>query len=264
YQHARGSRSRRISHGESRFMRRPLGAALAADGTNKGIIGMDHRIVWARPLGRALTVTAAAAGFLGAAALFIAPVAFAQAPAQQPAKPAAKPAAPKPPAAAQPAPAQPAPQAPQQQQAGDQPQLMYSPWTRICDKSAETNNKQICIIGKDGRLETGQPVVVTQIIEPEGAPRKIRVIVPIPVMVQNGTRIMIDDQELAQAPYAVCSPQMGCAAEYNCDDATVGKLKKGKQIVVQVINVYNAVVSLPLPLSDFAKAFDGPPIDPKA
>ena len=220
---------------------------------------MDHRI--SRPFGRALTVIAAAAGILGAAALFVAPAALAQAPQPAAPKPAApKPAAPKPPAAAQPAPQQ----APQQQAGGDQPQLMYSPWTRICDKSAETNNKQICIIGKDGRLETGQPVVVAQIIEPEGAPRKIRVIVPIPVMVQNGTRILIDEQELAQAPYAVCSPQMGCAAEYNCDDATVAKLKKGKNIVVQVINVYNSVVSLPLPLADFAKAFDGPPIDPKA
>ncbi len=216
---------------------------------------MDHRIAWARPLGRALTATVAAAGLLGAAALFAAPAALAQAP-----KPAAKP-------APKPAPAQPqqqqAPQQPQQQQA-DQPQLMYSPWTRVCDKSAETNNKQICIIGKDGRLETGQPVVIAQIIEPEGAARKLRVIVPIPVLVQNGTRILIDDQELGQAPYAVCSPQMGCAAEYNSDDATIGKLKKGKTITVQVINVYNAIVSLPLPLGDFAKAFDGPPIDPKA
>ena len=188
----------------------------------------------------------------------------ARATAPQPAKPAApKPAAPKPPAAGQPAPQQQAPQAPQQG-ANDQPQLMYSPWTRICEKSAETNNKQICIIGKDGRLETGQPIVVAQIIEPEGAPRKLRVIVPIPVMVQNGTRILIDDQELAQAPYAVCSPQMGCAAEYNCDDATIARLKKGKNVTVQVINVYNTIVSLPLPLADFAKAFDGPPIDPKA
>ena len=196
--------------------------------------------------------------------MFTAPAAFAQAPQPAAPKPAApKPAAPKP-AAGQPAPQSQAPQAPQQQAGGDQPQLMYSPWTRICEKSAETNNKQICIIGKDGRLETGQPIVVAQVIEPEGAPRKLRVIVPIPVMVQNGTRILIDDQELAQAPYAVCSPQMGCAAEYNCDDATIARLKKGKNVTVQVINVYNTIVSLPLPLADFAKAFDGAPIDPKA
>lgn len=218
---------------------------------------MDHRIVWARPLGRALTATVAAAGLLGAAVLFAVPAALAQ---QQP-KPAVKPAPKQPPAAQQQQ--QPAPQQPQQQ-AADQPQLMYSPWTRVCDKSAETNNKQICIIGKDGRLETGQPVVIAQVIEPEGAARKLRVIVPIPVLVQNGTRILIDDQELGQAPYAVCSPQMGCAAEYNSDDTTIGRLKKGKTITVQVINVYNTVVSLPLPLADFAKAFDGPPIDPKA
>jgi len=216
---------------------------------------MDHRIARARPQGRALTAALAAFGLL-AAAFCVAPAALAQ----QPPAPAKKPAAP----AAKPAQAPAAPAQPQQQADQGQPPLMYSPWTKACEKGAETNNKQVCVVAKDGRLETGQPIIIAQLIDPEGAPKKFRVFIPIPVHVQNGTRILIDDQELAKAPFVVCSPQMGCAADYNADDATIAKLKKGKTMTVQAFNVYNAIVSLPLPLTDFAKAYDGPPIDPKA
>ena len=209
---------------------------------------MIYRIATPRLWGRVLT--ASAAGLFAAATL--AGSALAQT------KPAPKP-APKPPQA------QPQPPQQQQQQAQQQPpELMYSPWTKICDKGPETNNKEVCVVRADGRLQTGQPVILAQIIEPEGQPKKLQIIIPIAVQIENGTRVLIDQTELARAPYAVCSPQIGCSAEYNADDATIDKLKKGKTLTVQAFNVFKSVISLPLPLTDFAKAYDGAPIDPKA
>jgi hypothetical protein len=35
-------------------------------------------------------------------------------------------------------------------------------------------------------------------------------------------------------------------------------------LTVQAINMQGTPVSLPMPLTDFAKAYDGPPTDPKA
>ena len=124
----------------------------------------------ARPFGPALTVTVAGA-FV---ALLGAPAVAQQPPQQQKTAPAAP--AQKAPAQKQ-APAQPAqPQAqpgqggqPGQQQAGgDQPQLMYSPWMKVCGKGPDTNNKQVCVVTKDGRLENGMPVAIVQLFEPEG------------------------------------------------------------------------------------------------
>ena len=43
----------------------------------------------------------------------------------------------------------------------------------------------------------------------------------------------------------------------------VAKMKKGQNIVVQAINMQGTPISLPLPLIDFAKAYDGPATDPK-
>ncbi len=215
---------------------------------------MDHRIATVRPWGRALTAAVAAAGLL-AAGLVVAPPGFAQTP-----KPAAKPkAAPKPaPApAAQPAPAQPA--APQ---AAAPPQLMYSPWVKFCGKNQETGNKQVCVVTKDGKLENGMPVAIVQLFEPEGQPKVLRITVPLGMQLQHGTRLILDQEQPMQEPYKICFP-VGCMSDYPASDDMVAKLKKGKLITLQAINMQGTPISLPMPLTDFAKAYDGPPTDPK-
>src|SRR5581483_10094383 len=151
---------------------------------------MDHRNASARPWARALTATFAAAGLCAGAA-----DALAQAPAAK--KPPA--AAPAKPAAPAQAPAA-APASPDQAAAGtgQQPQLIYTPWTKLCQKGAETQNKQVCVVNAQARLETGQPVVMAQVVEPEGAERVLRVVLMIPVRVGSGTRLLLDQQELAR------------------------------------------------------------------
>ena len=44
----------------------------------------------------------------------------------------------------------------------------------------------------------------------------------------------------------------------------VAKMKKGQMLTIQAINMQGTPISLPLPLNDFAKAYDGPATDPKA
>ena len=208
---------------------------------------MDHRNASARPWGRALAASLTAAALTAVAWT---PVAA------QPKKPAAKPAAP----AAQPA--QPAPQTPPGQGQAEQ-QLMYSPWMKVCGKGPDTGNKQVCVVTKDGRLENGMPVAIVQLFEPEGEPKVLRVTVPLGMQLQHGTRVIVDQNQPMQAPYKICFP-VGCMADYPATDDLIAKMKKGQQITVQAINLQGTPISLPLPLTDFAKAFDGPPTDPKA
>ena len=66
------------------------------------------------------------------------------------------------------------------QPADQQVQLIYAPWTKFCLKGQDANAKQVCFTGKDGRIESGQPVIAAVIIEPEGEPKKIlRVTLPL-------------------------------------------------------------------------------------
>ncbi len=207
---------------------------------------MDHRIASARPMGRALTATLAAAGLL--AALLVAPALAQTPPPKQPAKPAAPKQAP----AAKPAAGQ----------AAD-PQLMYSPWMKVCGKGPDTNNKQVCVITKDGRLENGMPVAIVQLFAPEGEQKILRVTVPLGMQLSHGTRMIIDQGQPTQQPYKICFP-VGCMSDYPVDDAMVATMKKGQMLTVQAINMQGTPISLPMPLVDFGKAYDGPATDPKA
>ena len=79
--------------------------------------------------------------------------------------------------------------APGQQAGAEQPQLMYSPWMKVCGKGPDTNNKQVCVIAKDGRLENGMPVAIVQLIRAGRRARKLlRVTVPLGMQLAHGTR----------------------------------------------------------------------------
>ena len=230
---------------------------------------MNFRIlaasVW--PRGRVLALLAATA----LTAILLAPAVHAQTPAPAPgtAAPKAKAApkaAPKAPAAPAPAAQQAAP--PAAGAAGAQPpdqqvQLIYAPWTKFCLKGQDANAKQVCFTGKDGRIESGQPVIAAVIIEPEGEPKKIlRVTLPLGMQLVHGTRVIVDANAPMQSPYVICFAN-GCMSDYEVTPELLANMKKGQNLVVQAINSNGAPLTLPLPLAEFAKAYDGPPTDPK-
>jgi invasion protein IalB len=239
---------------------------------------MNFRIlatsVW--PRGRVfalLAATALSASLLAPEVQAQQPPAAAPAPAAAPkakpkAAPKAAPAAPAPTAQAPPAAAPPAAGAPPAAAAGGQPadqqvQLIYAPWTKFCLKGQDANAKQVCFTGKDGRIESGQPVIAAVIIEPEGEPKKIlRVTLPLGMQLVHGTRVIVDNNPPAQSPYVICFAN-GCMSDYEVTPELLGNMKKGQNLVVQAINSNGAPLTLPLPLGDFAKAYDGPPTDPK-
>jgi invasion protein IalB len=161
------------------------------------------------------------------------------------------------------APAQAPAAAPTQSGGPEVPPLTYTPWTKVCLKGQEANGQQVCFTGKEGRIDTGMLVIGAVLIEPEGASAKtLRITLPLGMQLPQGTRAIVDQGQPMTAPYMICFPN-GCMADYEASGELIGKLKKGQSLVVQGINSQGQAVSLPLPLPDFAKAYDGPPTDPK-
>jgi invasion protein IalB len=235
---------------------------------------MNFRILAAsvRPRGRFFALLAATA----LTATLLAPDAQAQQPAPEAAPkakaapksapkaaPKAAPAAPAPSAQQAPPPAAGAPPAAGGQPQDQQVQLIYAPWTKFCLKGQDANAKQVCFTGKDGRIESGQPVIAAVIIEPEGEPKKIlRVTLPLGMQLIHGTRVIVDSNTPMQSPYVICFAN-GCMSDYEVTPELLANMKKGQNLVVQAINSNGAPLTLPLPLAEFAKAYDGPPTDPK-
>lgn len=227
-----------------------------------------------RPARRAATYLTAAAVLAVATAS-----ALAQAPAPQP-QPQAQPPMPAPKAAPRPAqpaqkatppakqPQQPAQGAPAdpaagQQAQGEQPPVVYSPWTKFCGKDNNPQAKEVCLTVKEARLETGQFLAGAALIEQTGEEKKLfRITLPLGMQLPQGTRMILDKEEPLTGRYIVCLPN-GCMADFDVTKDFVGKLKKGQQIVLQGINLPGQAASYMLPLTDFAKANEGPATDPK-
>jgi len=78
----------------------------------------------------------------------------------------------------------------------------------------------------------------------------------------HGTPVIVDANPPAQSPYVICFAN-GCMSDYDFTPELLANMKKGQNLVVQAINSNGAPLTLPLPLAEFAKAYDGPPTDPK-
>ena len=135
----------------------------------------------------------------------------------------------------------------------------------MCGKSQEAGGKTMCRIGKDGRLENGMPLVGVVLMEVEGEARKVvRFMLPVGILLPRGTRVIIDNDEQSALvlPIITCADG-ACIAQTEANADTVNKLKKGKTLFLQAYSMQQTVFTLPVPLSDFAKAYDGPATDPK-
>jgi invasion protein IalB len=172
--------------------------------------------------------------------------------------------------------AAPGPNAGQAQQGGSgetaqngqpQVQLIASPWTKYCAqgptaKLSEIRTKEVCFTASDAHLTSGEKIVIALVIEPEGIDKKVlRVTLPLGVALVPGARVVVDENEAMTAPYVVCLAKNGCMADYPADDDLIAKLKKGRSLAIQAFDK-GRPIGFTLPLTDFAKAYDGPPSDP--
>ncbi|HST94530.1 MAG TPA: invasion associated locus B family protein [Microvirga sp.] len=194
-------------------------------------------------------------------ALLLAAPALAQtAPAQRPAAPAQRPAAP--------APAQPAQPAQQPQNAGPMVvQVKAEPsqpeWTKVCGKDQGTGS-EICYTTRDFVSDQGQPVLAMALYDVKGqqAQKIVRFVMPLGLLLQPGLRFTVDQGQPTAGRYVMCLPN-GCFAEAQVKDDFIASLKKGANLNVSVQNQMGREITFAVPAAGFAKAFDGPPIDPK-
>lgn len=168
---------------------------------------------------------------------------------------------------AQQQPAQPAPAQQQQQPTGPsvvqvKPEPSQTSWTKVCGKD-QAANKEICYTTRDFVSDQGQPVLAVAIYDVKGdANRIVRFLMPLGLLINPGIRFGVDNGSPMPGKYAICFPN-GCFAEAQVNNDFINQMKKGSTLSVSVQNQGAREVSFQIPLADFAKGFDGAPIDPK-
>jgi invasion protein IalB len=146
-------------------------------------------------------------------------------------------------------------------------QMIFSPWTRYCARnstaqSSKNGANEVCFTAADGHLASGQKLAIALLIGPVGSETKLlRVTLPLGVALVPGARIVIDEKEAMTAPYVACLPKNGCMADYKADADFIEKLKKGRSLAIQAFDK-GKPISFTLPLTGFAKAYEGPASDP--
>lgn len=166
-------------------------------------------------------------------------------------------------------PAQPAQQQQQQQAPANGPTVVQvkpepsqTSWTKVCGQD-QAAGKEICYTTRDFVSDQGQPVLAAAVYDVKGDANKIvRFLMPLGLLLQPGIRFGVDNAQPVTGRYAICFPN-GCFAEAQVKDDFINAMKKGNTLNVSVQNQGAREVSFAIPLTDFAKGFDGAPIDPK-
>ena len=156
------------------------------------------------------------------------------------------------PHAAQNNPAPPAPPA-ETPPAGAAPQ---PGWIARCT-SASRNAPLECAIEQTAVLtQTGQLIVLVNIRVPSDTHAPVMLVqLPLGLNLPVGTKLQVDDSRVVELPIQTCEAR-GCYTNSPIAVDLLAAMKSGKQLKVSFQNMAKETITIPMPLADFASAYD--------
>ncbi|MGA7455860.1 MAG: invasion associated locus B family protein, partial [Methyloceanibacter sp.] len=137
-------------------------------------------------------------------------------------------------------------------------------WVKLCMKSEQTQNKEICLVNHEGlEPNTGMVLIAAAVRKVEGEEKQqllVRVPTAYALVMPAGVQLKIDEQQPIQLQYTICFPT-SCQVQLDLTKELFDSMRKGKQMVVAAMNIQQKTMGFPVPLTGFAKAYDGAPVD---
>jgi invasion protein IalB len=137
-------------------------------------------------------------------------------------------------------------------------------WVKLCMKSDQTNNKEICLVNHEGlEPNTGMVLIAAAVRKVEGEEKQqllVRVPTAYALVIPAGVQIKIDEAQPIQLQYTICFPT-SCQVQLELTNELFESMRKGKQMVVAAMNIQQKTMGFPVPLTGFGKAYDGAPVD---
>jgi invasion protein IalB len=150
--------------------------------------------------------------------------------------------------------ATPAPAAPQAEAAPATPPPPG--WTARCS-SASRGAPLECLIEQTAVLtKTGQLIVLIDIRVPSDTHTPVAVVqLPLGLNLPAGAKLQVDDGKTTDLQIQTCE-QRGCYTNAPISPEMLAAMKTGKQLKVSFQNLAKEVIAIPMPLTDFAAAYD--------
>jgi invasion protein IalB len=137
-------------------------------------------------------------------------------------------------------------------------------WVKLCMKNEQTQNKEICLINHEGlEPNTGMVLIAAAVRKVEGEEKQqllVRVPTAYALVMPAGVQLKIDEEQPIQLQYTICFPT-SCQVQLELTKELFDSMRKGKQMVVAAMNIQQKTMGFPVPLTGFAKAYDGAPVD---
>ena len=129
-------------------------------------------------------------------------------------------------------------------------------WIARCT-SASRDAPLECAIEQTAVLtKTGQLIVLINIRVASDTPTPIAVVqLPLGLNLPAGAKLQVDDGKTTDLQIQTCE-QRGCYANIPIPADVLTAMKSGKQLKVSFQNLAKEVISIPMPLTDFAAAYD--------
>ena len=136
-------------------------------------------------------------------------------------------------------------------------------WVKLCLKSRLPTSSSVSSITRGLTRNTGMVLVAAEVRSIEGEDKQyllVRLPTTTSLVIPAGVQIKIDDGEPISLQYAVCF-LTSCQVQIELTQDMFEKMRKGKRMVVAAMNMQQKAMAFPVQLTDFAKTFDGPPVD---
>lgn len=137
-------------------------------------------------------------------------------------------------------------------------------WVKLCMRNEQTANKEICLVNHEGlEPNTGMVLIAAAVRKVEGEEKQqllVRVPTAYALVMPPGVQLKIDEEQPIQLQYAICFPT-SCQVQLELTKELMDSMRKGKQMVVAAMNIQQKTMGFPVPLTGFAKAYDGAPVD---
>ena len=129
-------------------------------------------------------------------------------------------------------------------------------WVARCS-SANRGAPLECAIEQSAVLtKTGQLIVLVNVRVPAETRAPIALVqLPLGLNLPAGAKFQVDDGKTSELQIQTCEAR-GCYANLQISPDVLAALKSGKQLKVSFQNMGKEVISIPMPLADFAAAYD--------
>ncbi len=130
-------------------------------------------------------------------------------------------------------------------------------WAARCT-SASRNAPPECAMEQTAVLsKTGQLIVLINIRVPTDTTHAPVALVQLPLGLNlpDGAKLQVDDGKATNLPIQTCEAR-GCYASTPVAPDLLAVLKSGKQLKVSFQNLAKETITIPMPLTDFAAAYD--------